>query len=200
MAGQARHRAVHQGSHIFLRVARRVQELLGFSVASETADVRIGLGDLDRLLVQPRRIAPDVAQAGELGLEGAPEAVVGVAGVALVLANIAILNCVAASVSLFTLWRSWTNGAMAWQEPQADTVAVLSRPCAKDRKATIRGTRPMPTKSQPRAGGATLAGRRLLQAKTRSTRFMSAKAIPRPRNQSLVVPIQPRGNGTDRPA
>src|SRR6266568_5353404 len=89
---------------------------------------------------------------------------------------------------------------MTWQEPQADTVAVLSRPWAKDRKATMRGTRPMATKSQPRAVGATLAGRRLLQAKTRSARLRSVKAIPRPRNQSLVVPIQPRGNGTDSAA
>src|SRR3984893_1369248 len=85
---------------------------------------------------------------------------------------------------------------MTWQEPHAETVVEPSSPCAKDRKATITGTRPTAMKSQPRAVGVTPAGARLLQANASSTRLRIAHAMPKPRTHSLVVPIQPRGSGT----
>src|SRR5215813_7914611 len=105
------------------------------------------------------------------------------------------LKCVAASVSLLTFWRSCTKGVMTWQEPQGDTVVDSSRPWAKERKATMTGTSPIATNSHPRAVGVTPPPRRLRQAKTRRIRFSSANAMPKPRTHSLVVPIQPRGNG-----
>src|SRR5215470_8370770 len=106
------------------------------------------------------------------------------------------LKWVAARVSLFTFWRSCTKGVITWQEPHAATVVDSSSPWAKDRKATITGTSPTATKSQPRPVEVTAPPRRLRQAKKRSARLRRAKAMPNPRIHSPVVPIQPCGSGT----
>src|SRR5262245_20473683 len=69
-----------------------VQELLRLAMASKTSQVRIRLGDLDGQDVGSGRVAPDVAEAVDLGLEGAGKPVIGVARVALVFLNVPILE------------------------------------------------------------------------------------------------------------
>src|ERR1700730_12882495 len=92
VASQAGHGAIHEVVHLLLRMAGRGQELLRGSVAAETADIRVGLVDLDGKVIGARRVAPHMAEAVELGLDGAEHAVVRMARLALALADIAVLE------------------------------------------------------------------------------------------------------------
>src|SRR5207244_2016381 len=60
------------------------QEILGAAVAAQAPQVRIGLADLDRLLIGAGQAVVRVAEARELGADRTEHAVVAVAGVALV--------------------------------------------------------------------------------------------------------------------
>src|SRR5262249_61122495 len=77
---EARGFAAHQLGLDLFRMAGRFEEFLGRPVAAEAADIRVGLCDLDRLLVPSGRVVPDVAEALEFRLERPAESVVGVAG------------------------------------------------------------------------------------------------------------------------
>src|SRR5262249_3328921 len=92
VAGDALHGAIHQRLHLFLRVTLGIQEFLRGPVTPEAAHIRIGLGDLDGKLIRPGRVAPYVAEALELGLDRASEAVIRMTRVALALADVAVLE------------------------------------------------------------------------------------------------------------
>src|SRR6185369_1653846 len=69
-----------------------VEKLLRLAVATETTHVGVRRGDLDGEMVGSGGVVPDVAEPAELGPKGATEAVVGMAGVALVLTDVAVLE------------------------------------------------------------------------------------------------------------
>ena len=85
---------------------------------------------------------------------------------------------------------------MTWHDPQAATVVVFSSPWAKVMNATMIGTRPTATSSQPHmlAGASPARSRR--HASSSRIRLRTTNATPKPWIHWLVVPIQPRGSGT----
>src|SRR5690349_2784378 len=84
--------AAHQLRHGFLRMPGRFEKFLRVPVAAETADVGVGPGDFDGLLIGTRRIAPYVTKAVELGAQRTGKSVVRVAGVALPFLNVPVLE------------------------------------------------------------------------------------------------------------
>src|SRR5262245_61881147 len=89
---QTRCRTCHQVRYLILRMSGGVQELLRLGVAAQTANVRVRLRDVDRKDVAAGRVPPHMAQAVELGLQRAGEAVVGMAGVAVMFLYVAVLE------------------------------------------------------------------------------------------------------------
>src|SRR5262249_48413031 len=92
VAVQTRGRAGHQIRYLFLGVTAGIQELLRLPMRRETAQVGVRPGNLDRKDVRARRIAPDVAESLDFRPERTGQAVVGVARVALVLLDVAVLE------------------------------------------------------------------------------------------------------------
>src|SRR5262249_59626381 len=67
-------------------------EAVRLAVAAQASGVRIRRGDRDRHGVAPGRVSIYVAEPGELGHDRAPKPIIGVARVALVLADVAVLE------------------------------------------------------------------------------------------------------------
>ena len=92
VAVEARHGTGEELGPDIRGMPRGLQELLRLGVAGEAAHVRVGATDLQRLRVVAGQVVHHVANAVSLGRDGPEHPVVGVARVAVVLPDVAVLE------------------------------------------------------------------------------------------------------------